>query len=108
MKTALMLSVLLMLTSAFALYAVNHDTRKLEAGVAAQEKTIEKVQKDIAILKAERAHLARPERIGKEARELGLVPANRNQFTGYADPDPLKRGRGRIESAEDAVGAGGS
>lgn len=107
MKIVLTISVFLMLASAFALYAVNYETRKLETAVATREKAIGKAEKDIAILKAERAHLARPERIGKAARDLGLVPARREQFTGYADTDPLKRGRGLIEGANEGPAKGG-
>lgn len=107
MKIVLTISVLLMLASAFALYAVNYETRNLEAAVTAREKAIEQAERDIAILKAERAHLARPERIGNAARALGLVPAQRDQFTGYVDPDPLKRGRGVIEGGGEQPADGG-
>ena len=41
----------------------------------AQERALEKAENDVAVLKAERAHLARPERFEPLARELGLAPA---------------------------------
>jgi cell division protein FtsL len=70
----------LALSSAFLLYGLNYDTRRLEARVEAQERTAEKTRSDIAVLKADRAHLARPERIEPLARSLGLQPATEKQF----------------------------
>lgn len=90
MRILLTLAVLMTLGSAFTLYAVNYETRALLEDVKSKERGIEKAQRDISILKADRAHLARPERIAKYARELGLEPAKRSQFTGFHDPDPLK------------------
>ncbi len=91
MRILLTLAVIATLGSAFTLYAVNYETRAIAEDVKRKEREIEKAQRDISILKAERAHLARPERIAKYARELGLQPAKRSQFTGYADYDPLKQ-----------------
>ena len=68
---ALMLATL---ASAFALYAVKYDTRRLEARVQAQERALEKAESDVTILVAERAHLARPERLEPLARLIGLAP----------------------------------
>lgn len=89
MRILMTIAVLATLASAFALYAVNYETRELAEEVRAREQNIEKAHRDIAILKAERAHLARPERIGEHARRLGLQPASRDQFAAYPDPDPL-------------------
>jgi cell division protein FtsL len=72
--------MLLTLASAFALYALKYDTRRLEARVQAQERQLEKAQADVAVLKAERAHLARPERLEPLARELGLAPIAGRQY----------------------------
>lgn len=68
------------LASAFALYAIKYDTRRLEAVVQAQERALEKAENDVTILMAERAHLARPERLEPLARDLGMAPMTGGQF----------------------------
>lgn len=68
------------LVSAFFLYGIKHDTRALEASVQANERAIDKAITDIAVLKAERAHLARPERIEPLARALGFGPPTPRQI----------------------------
>lgn len=73
-------SMFLMLASAFLLYGLNYETRRLEAGVQAQERSADAMRSDIAVLKAERAHLARPERIEGIARGLGLAAPLPRQF----------------------------
>lgn len=70
----------LALASAFSLYAVNYDTRRLAAHVKGQERAITQAHSDIAVLKAERAHLGRPERIEPLARALGLRPVVKRQL----------------------------
>ena len=74
---ALMLATL---ASAFALYAVKYDTRRLEARVQAQERALEKAESDVTVLVAERAHLARPERLEPLARLIGLAPIAGSQY----------------------------
>ena len=64
----------LALASAFLLYGINYDTRLLEARVQGEERAIDEARNDIAVLKAERAHLGRPERIEPIARAQGLQP----------------------------------
>lgn len=86
-RFAIPLSVLLALASAFLLYGIKHDTRAIEAQVQARERAIEKAMTDIAVLKAERAHLARPERIEPWARAQGLVPAGRDQLAATSDEE---------------------
>ena len=71
---------LLALASAFLLYGLNYETRRLESRVQAQERAIDRTRSDIAVLKAERAHLARPERIEPLARAQGLGPPKGSQF----------------------------
>lgn len=66
--------------AATALHGLKHDTRRLESGVQAIERAIEKAESDIAALKAERAWLGRPERIDKLAREQGLEPIRPEQY----------------------------
>ena len=73
-------TVLLAVASAFVLYAVTYETRRLEQQVAGQVRTIEKTRLDIAVLRAERAYLARPERIEQLARKIGLAPIEPRQY----------------------------
>ena len=68
------------LASAFALYVIKYDTRRLETRVQAQERALEKAESDIALLAAERAHLARPERLEPLARLNGLAPITSRQY----------------------------
>ena len=49
--------------SALHLYALNYDTRRLEAEVQDKEHQADQARSDIAVLKAERGPLARPDRI---------------------------------------------
>ena len=68
------------LASAFLLYGLNYETRRLEAQVHAKEQMAEKARSDIAILKAERSHLSRPDRIDPLARAQGLGPPRPEQL----------------------------
>ncbi|HEY8194112.1 MAG TPA: cell division protein FtsL [Hyphomicrobium sp.] len=68
------------IASALLLYGLNYDTRGLEAEVHAKERVAERARNDIAVLKAERGHLARPDRIDTLARQLGLSPPRSDQF----------------------------
>lgn len=87
MRTLIVSAVFLALSSAFLLYGLNYDTRLMEARVNAQERDADRARSDIAILKAERAHLARPDRIEALARSQGLKPATEKQFARRgADP----------------------
>lgn len=70
----------LAISSAFLLYGLSYDTRQIEARVAAQERQAERARSDISVLKAERAHLARPDRIEPLARAQGLVPLSDQQI----------------------------
>lgn len=74
MSRLVFLAILAALGSAFFLYGIKHDTRALEARVQERERAVERAQSDIAVLRAERAHLARPERIEPIARSWGLKP----------------------------------
>ena len=68
------------IATALLLYGLNYDTRRLESEVQAKERTTERARNDIAVLKAERGHLARPDRIDGLARTLGLGPPRPDQF----------------------------
>lgn len=104
MRIVILAALILTLASAFVLYASNYDTRLIEARIEEQERTIEKARGDIAVLKAERAHLARPERIAPIAKGLGLAPASEQQLAATpeaalakalagTDAAPAKKGR---------------
>lgn len=78
----------LAISSAFLLYGLSYETRQLEARVTAQQRLADRTRSDISILKAERAHLARPSRIEPLARAQGLVPMADGQIvdpTGESD-----------------------
>jgi cell division protein FtsL len=66
--------------SAFLLYSLNYETRRLEAHIQAQERAAQKAKSDIAVLKAERGHLSRPARIDSLARNQGLMPPRPDQL----------------------------
>jgi cell division protein FtsL len=68
------------LGAAFALYAIKYDTRRLELRLQAQERTLETAEIDVAVLRAERAYLARPERLQPLARLIGLTPIAGSQY----------------------------
>ncbi len=74
MRSLNFVAVLLALASAFLLYGLNYDTRMIEGRLQSREREAERARADIAVLRAERAHLARPERIEPIARDLGLEP----------------------------------
>jgi cell division protein FtsL len=74
---ALMLS---MLVGVFALYAIKYDARQLEARIQMQERDLEKLENNVAVLIAERAHLARPKALEPLARNLGLAPIAPRQY----------------------------
>lgn len=66
--------------SAFWLYRDGYETRRLENAVSAEERRLESLQNEIAVLRAERAYLARPERIEPLARAQGLAPPTPDQL----------------------------
>lgn len=66
--------------SAFILYAINYDARQIEYETRQLSYEIERTRRDIAVLKAERALLASPQRIARLARQLKLRPAEGDQF----------------------------
>jgi cell division protein FtsL len=68
------------ISSAFLLYGLSYETRRLETHVQEQERAAEKAKGDIAVLKAERSHLTRPERIDPIARQLGMIPPRPDQL----------------------------
>lgn len=83
-------SSFLVLSSAFMLYAVNYDARGLERSVYSDQRERDKARGDIAVLKAERAHLARPDRVERLARDLGLEPMTEEQIVKSLRPEFLE------------------
>jgi cell division protein FtsL len=79
------LSVAAMLISAIALHMINYQTRQLEQDVRRAELKRDKFLEDIAILRADRAFLARPARIEAAARILGMRPADISQLPPRVD-----------------------
>ena len=90
----------LTLICAVVLYAVAYDTRRLEQAVQARERLAESLSGEIAVLRAERAFLARPERIEAAARTLGLTPARGEQYVGAdagsGEAEPPARSAGAL------------
>jgi cell division protein FtsL len=80
------------IASAFALYVLKYDTRRMEARVRALERTVQDVEGEIGRLTAERAHLARPERIEPMARVLGLAPIAPHQYLRLGARPPVAAG----------------
>ena len=88
---------------AFTLYAIKYDTRRLELRVQAQERALEQAETDVTVLRAERAYLARPERLEPLARLIGLAPIASSQ---YLRLDANGRGEPQRESTlSDAANA---
>jgi cell division protein FtsL len=79
-RTVNLFLLLAAIASAFALYALKYETRRLELNVRVQERAVRKLEGEIKVLKAEFAHLARPERIEPLARGLGLAPVAGRQY----------------------------
>jgi cell division protein FtsL len=79
-RSVLSMALAATILSAFWLYHQSYETRSLEAEVMAQERRVERLASEIAVLEAERAFLSRPERIEPLARMLGLRPATPEQI----------------------------
>ena len=81
------------ISSALLLYGLNYDTRRLEAEVQAKERVAERARDDIAVLKAERGTLARPDRIDTLAGQIGLAPPRVDQFANGREVSELNEHR---------------
>ena len=68
------------MASAVLLYVTATETRRLVQLEKVQKKQKAKLIRDISVLKAERAYLARPERIAKYAEQLGMRPIRGEQI----------------------------
>jgi cell division protein FtsL len=63
-------AIALTIGAAFALYGLAMETRRLEIAVQSRDREADRLESDIAVLFAERAYLARPQRIEALARDL--------------------------------------
>jgi cell division protein FtsL len=89
MRTLMTAAAFMALSAAFLLYGLNYDTRVIESQIRARERAADEARADIAVLRAERAHLARPERIEPLARAQGLRPIEERQLAGGAGQGPV-------------------
>ncbi|MEQ1696847.1 MAG: cell division protein FtsL [Hyphomicrobiaceae bacterium] len=89
MHTLTFATSFLALSSAFLLYGLTYDTRLIDQRVQMAERAAERARSEIAVLRAERAHLSRPDRIEPLARAMGMRPTLASQFTNtnLADAD---------------------
>ena len=87
----------LALACAVLLYKVSYDTRQIEHAVQAQERRLERLRSDIAVLRAELAYLSRPERIEPYARNMGLEPARGEQYLKNSSTKLDRQGAGGVE-----------
>jgi len=78
---------------AFALYAISYRTRQLETANQIREKQIKQLERDIAVLRAERSYLMRPQRLEPLARKLGMRPVRGDQFMALEDVPVKQRQR---------------
>jgi cell division protein FtsL len=85
--------MLLTLVGVVALYAIKYDARQLEARLQMQERDLEKLENHVAVLVAERAHLARPKALEPLARALGLTPIAPRQYLRLDAPPVADGGR---------------
>jgi cell division protein FtsL len=92
MRTVNLILLTLALASAFALYALKYDTRRMEVRVRGLERSVDQMEAEIALLKARHAHLARPERLEPLALALGLAPIAPRQYLRVEAPAPGKAG----------------
>jgi cell division protein FtsL len=87
-RTVNWILMLALIVGTSALYAIKDGTRRIEARVQAQERALERLESDVSVLTAERAHLARPERLEPLARKLGMAPVSGSQYL-RVDTQPI-------------------
>ncbi len=85
-RTLNFILLLLALASAFALYVLKYDTRRQEVRVHRLERSLDRIEEDIARLKVKHARLARPERLEPLARALGMVPIGPRHYVRVDAP----------------------
>ena len=85
-RTVNLILLSIAVASAFALYVLKYDTRRMEARVRALERSLDQKKEEMAQLNARYAYLARPERIEPLARALGLAPIEGRQYLRVEAP----------------------
>jgi cell division protein FtsL len=86
LRIAILVSAVLAMALAFALYAITYDTRSVAERVRGLERQIATQESAIAVLAAEQAALTRPEQIEPLARRhLQLQPLAPEQVGDLAD-----------------------
>lgn len=81
-----LIALVAMLVAAFVSYRVKYDTRRIDERVRNLEQQVDAARAEIAVLEAERANLARPDRIEALAvRHLPLQPMTPEQFGAIGD-----------------------
>jgi cell division protein FtsL len=95
------------------IYNMKFETRRLEAHAAQLTRAIEDERDNVALMRAEWSHVARPERVESLAREvLKLEPAKPEQLINHRDfvevlahrPVPSASGEGSWQARDD-IGA---
>lgn len=77
---------------AYVIYELKHETRALDERAAELRQSIRSEREAVAVLRAEWSHLNRPERIEKLARKhLGLEPLKARQFLNASQYAALRR-----------------
>lgn len=77
---------------AYVIYELKHETRALDERAAELRQSIRSEREAVAVLRAEWSHLNRPERIEKLARKhLGLEPLKASQFLNASQYAALRR-----------------
>src|SRR5581483_6984998 len=69
-----------------------------------QERALEKAETDVTILAAERAYLARPERLEPLARLIGLAPIAPAQYLRLDVPTPSPQAGGEAVNVPSPLG----
>ena len=92
LRSLVLLALAAAVVSAVSLYAIGHKTRQLSDRTTDMVREIRDLEREIAVLRAERAFLLRPERIEPLARKIKMRPITGEQFT---TTEALKRARAR-------------
>jgi cell division protein FtsL len=93
LRSLVLLALAAAVVSAVSLYAIGHKTRQLSDRTTDMAREIRDLEREIAVLRAERAFLLRPARIEPIARgEMNMRPITGEQFT---TTEALNRARAR-------------
>lgn len=83
---------------AVSVYRAKLGAQEAERRIEALQVKVSGLEEELAVLRAEEAHLSRPERIGPIARkELGLAPVQPEQMAGEAALEAHLRDLRRVE-----------